>query len=69
MAVKWTDSQLAAIESGGNIVVSAGAGSGKTAVLVEKIIRLVTEQNVDLDNILVVTFTKAATADVKEKIT
>ena len=69
MAVKWTDSQLEAIENGGNIVVSAGAGSGKTAVLVEKIIRLVTEQNVDLDNILVVTFTKAATADVKEKIT
>ncbi len=69
MSVKWTDSQLTAIESGGNIVVSAGAGSGKTAVLVEKIIRLVTEKEVDLDNILVVTFTKAATADVKEKIT
>ncbi len=69
MAVKWTDSQLSAIESSGNVIVSAGAGSGKTAVLVEKIIRLITEKNVDLDNVLVVTFTKAATADVKEKIT
>jgi len=69
MAIDWTEDQLKAIGSEGDVVVSAGAGSGKTAVLVEKIIRLITQKNVDIDDILIVTFTTAATYDVKEKIT
>lgn len=59
----WTDEQLSAIhEKNGNILVSAAAGSGKTAVLVERIIKLITDETnpVDIDRLLVVTFTKAA---------
>lgn len=69
MAVKWTKQQSDAIDREGTLAVSAGAGSGKTAVLVEKLIRLISEHGADLDDILVVTFTKASAADVKEKIT
>ncbi len=67
----WTDEQLSAItEKDGNILVSAAAGSGKTAVLVERIIRLITdkEKPVDIDRLLVVTFTKAAASEMKERI-
>ncbi len=67
----WTDEQLRAItEKNGNILVSAAAGSGKTAVLVERIIRLITdkEKPVDIDRLLVVTFTKAAASEMKERI-
>ena len=69
--MKWTDEQLAVLESRGcNLLVAAAAGSGKTAVLVERIVRLVTEGDdlPDLDRILVVTFTKAAAAEMKERI-
>lgn len=53
-----------------NILVSAAAGSGKTAVLVERIIRLITDENnpVDIDRFLVVTFTRAAASQMKDKI-
>ena len=53
-----------------NILVSAAAGSGKTAVLVERIIRMVCneEQPVDIDRLLIVTFTKAAAAEMRERI-
>ena len=53
-----------------NILVSAAAGSGKTAVLVERIIRRITDREhpVDIDNLLVVTFTKAAAAEMRERI-
>lgn len=71
MANKWTAEQLAAItEKKGNILVSAAAGSGKTAVLVERIIRLITDDTepVDIDRLLVVTFTKAAASEMKERI-
>ena len=67
----WTDEQISAInEKNGNILVSAAAGSGKTAVLVERIIRLITDEDnpVDIDRLLVVTFTKAAAAEMKERI-
>lgn len=67
----WTNEQLNAIyEKNGNILVSAAAGSGKTAVLVERIIKLITDENnpVDIDRLLVVTFTKAAAAEMKERI-
>lgn len=67
----WTAEQLDAInEKNGNILVSAAAGSGKTAVLVERIIKLITDEEapVDIDRLLVVTFTKAAAAEMKERI-
>ncbi|MCD8180438.1 MAG: helicase-exonuclease AddAB subunit AddA [Firmicutes bacterium] len=68
---KWTEAQEKAIyePSGeGNIFVSAAAGSGKTAVLVERIANMVTEKNVPVDSLLVVTFTEAAAAEMKERI-
>ena len=65
----WTDEQRAAIEArGGHLLVSAAAGSGKTAVLVERIIRLVTEDGVDIDRLLVVTFTEAAAGEMRDRI-
>ena len=52
----------------GNALVSASAGSGKTFVVIERIIRLVTEENVGIDRILAVTFTNLAAAEMKEKL-
>lgn len=51
-----------------NQLVSAGAGSGKTTVMIEKIFNLLTKDNVDLDNILVVTFTVLASKEMKERL-
>ena len=68
---KWTDDQLKAIEGrGGSLVVSAAAGSGKTAVLVERVIRRLTDtQNrCPADKLVIVTFTRAAAAQMKERI-
>ncbi len=69
--VKWTPSQSDAITArDGDILVSAAAGSGKTAVLVERVIRMITDEEnpVDIDKLLVVTFTNAAASQMKEKI-
>lgn len=64
----WTDDQWDAIvTSGSNILVAAAAGSGKTAVLVERIIRKISA-NSDVDRLLVATFTKAAAAEMKDRI-
>lgn len=64
----WTKEQLDAIQSTGeNIIVSAGAGSGKTAVLTERIITKL-KQGVQIDSLLVLTFTNAAAAEMKERI-
>ena len=63
MATNWTKEQQAAIETRDcNLLVAAAAGSGKTAVLVERIIRIITNSKrpVDIDKLLVVTFTNAA---------
>ena len=71
MARNWTDSQNQAIDSrNGTVLVSAAAGSGKTAVLVERVIKRITDlQNpTDIEKLLVVTFTKAAAAEMKERI-
>jgi ATP-dependent helicase/nuclease subunit A len=68
---KWTDRQWQAITAGGqNILVAAAAGSGKTAVLVERIIRRITDENAafDVDRLLVVTFTDAAAAEMRARI-
>ncbi len=69
MEIKFTDEQQAVIDARkSNILVSAAAGSGKTAVLVERIIQMMSE-GTDIDHFLVVTFTRAAAAQMKEKIT
>ena len=66
--MKWTDQQSEAITAeGSDILVSAAAGSGKTAVLTERIKRMVTEKNIPLEKMLVVTFTNAAASEMKEK--
>ena len=51
-----------------NLLVAAAAGSGKTAVLVKRIIKKVTEEGQDIDRLLIVTFTNAAASEMKEKI-
>ncbi len=67
--VKWTKEQEKAIyEKGTNILVAAAAGSGKTAVLVERIINKIVNENIDIDRILVVTFTNAAASEMRERI-
>ena len=69
--MKFTESQQRAIDlRGSNILVSAAAGSGKTAVLVERIVKLVSDpaNRTDIDQILVVTFTNAAAAQMRERI-
>ena len=68
---EWNKAQLRVLESlneDKNILVSAAAGSGKTAVLVERIIRSVMENKCDIDELLVVTFTRAAAAQMKAKV-
>ncbi len=68
---KWTDSQLLAINTvKKNLLVSAGAGAGKTSVLVERIINLISkvEYDIDIDQLVVMTFTKAAAYEMKERI-
>jgi ATP-dependent helicase/nuclease subunit A len=71
MAINWTKEQKAVIESRNrNLLVSAAAGSGKTAVLVERIIRMITEGEnpLDIDQLLVMTFTKAAADEMRERV-
>lgn len=71
MAANWTDKQKQAIYvSGRSSLVAAAAGSGKTAVLVERIIKKITDENhpVDIDRLVVVTFTKAAAAEMRQRI-
>lgn len=67
--MNWTKEQQRAIdEREKNILVAAAAGSGKTAVLVERIKKLIIEDGVSIDRMLIVTFTNAAAAEMKEKI-
>ena len=71
MAISFTAEQQKVIDTRGcNVLVSAAAGSGKTAVLVERIIRMVCDESrpVDIDRLLVVTFTNAAAAEMRERI-
>ena len=64
----WTSEQKEAIEkSGSNIIVSAGAGSGKTAVLSERVIYKI-ENGIHVNELLILTFTKAAAAEMKDRI-
>lgn len=67
--VNWTPEQQDAIyEKGSNILVAAAAGSGKTAVLVERIINKIIQEKIDIDKLLVVTFTNSAAAEMRERV-
>lgn len=71
MSVAWTKEQQQVIDSRNqNLLVSAAAGSGKTAVLVERILSLILdeEKKIDVDRLLITTFTKAAAGEMKERI-
>lgn len=71
MGVSWTAEQQKVIDlRNRNILVSAAAGSGKTAVLVERIVKMITDKShpVDIDHLLIVTFTNAAAAEMRERI-
>lgn len=64
---RWTQEQEMAIKQGGNLLVSAAAGAGKTAVMTERIARIIAE-GTDVNDLLVVTFTNAAAAEMKQRI-
>lgn len=71
MSRNWTLQQKNAIyATDGSVLVSAAAGSGKTAVLVERVIKLITREKnpLDVDRLLIVTFTRAAAAEMRERI-
>ena len=68
---RWTPQQKAGITAtGGTLLVSAAAGSGKTAVLVERVIRMITAEQdpVDVNRLLIVTFTRAAAAEMRQRL-
>ena len=64
-----TPQQQAVVENrGGSLLVSAAAGSGKTKVLVERLFRYVTQERCNVDDFLIITYTKAAAAELRGKI-
>ena len=66
---EFTKEQLKAVEhKSGNILISASAGSGKTHTMISRLVRLVMQENVDVNQILAVTFTEKAAFDMKEKL-
>ena len=68
MAMNWSKEQLLAINDEGNIIVSAGAGSGKTAVLSERVLHFIRDKGYHLNEFLIVTFTKLAAKEMKDRI-
>lgn len=67
--MQWTSQQQDAIQSRNkNLLVAAAAGSGKTAVLVERIIQMILDDNLDVDKMLIVTFTNAAAQEMRSRI-
>lgn len=68
MQKRWTNEQQQALDAVGNLLVTASAGTGKTAVLTEKVLRLLLQKEVPIERILVVTFSKAAAAEMLERI-
>jgi ATP-dependent exoDNAse (exonuclease V) beta subunit len=62
------EQQLTAVEAGGEVFVSAGAGTGKTAVLVERVVRAVCDRGLDVDSILVITYTRRAAGELRTRI-
>ena len=62
------EEQLAAVEAGGDVFVSAGAGTGKTSVLVERYARAVCDRGLDVDSILVITYTRKAAGELRTRV-
>jgi len=62
------EQQLLAVEAEGEVFVSAGAGTGKTAVLVERVVRAVCDRGLDVDSILVITYTRRAAGELRTRI-
>jgi ATP-dependent exoDNAse (exonuclease V) beta subunit len=65
---RMNEQQRAAVEATGEVFVSAGAGTGKTAVLVERFVRAVCERGLDVDSILVITYTRRAAGELRTRI-
>ncbi len=65
---RLNDEQLEATEATGNVFVSAGAGTGKTSVLVERYVRAVCERGLDVESILVITYTRKAAGELRSRI-
>ena len=65
---RLNEDQLAAVDASGNVFVSAGAGTGKTSVLVERYVRAVCERGLDVDSILVITYTRKAAGELRTRI-
>ena len=68
MKTRANDQQLAAIEAHGDVFVAAGAGTGKTAVLVERFVRAVADDGLDVDSLLVITYTERAAGELRARI-
>ena len=71
MSNKWTEEQQGVIDSrGGNLLVAAAAGSGKTAILVQRLVDIITDKEnpLNINELLVVTFTNAAALEMKERV-
>src|SRR5581483_932719 len=66
-AAGWNTQQLAAVEARGRVIVSAGAGTGKTAVLVERFVRAVCADGLDVESVLVITYTRKAAAELRTR--
>ena len=60
--------QIAAVEAEGQVFVSAGAGTGKTSVIVERFARAVCERGLDVDSVLVITYTRKAAGELRRRI-
>ncbi|MGI6522985.1 MAG: UvrD-helicase domain-containing protein [Christensenellales bacterium] len=65
--IEWKDAQKSVLDDSGNMLVSASAGTGKTTVMLEKVIRLL-DQGHNIDRFLIITFSKASAAEMKEKL-
>lgn len=68
MATNWTQAQQQAIKQTGSVLVSASAGTGKTAVLTEKVVNSIVNEGINIDDMVIMTFSNAAAAQMKERI-
>src|ERR1700689_130876 len=67
-ALLMNERQLAAVDARGEVFVSAGAGTGKTAVLVERFVRAVCDEGLDVGSVLVITYTRKAAGELRSRI-
>lgn len=68
LATKWTQAQQQAITQSGSVLVSASAGTGKTAVLTEKVVNSIVKEGINIDDMVIMTFSSAAATQMKERI-